>query len=271
MKLSFKIQTIIITITVFATDLIFSTPAFAQTADQLYSLGIAENVTIVGDNLEGGMVVTYKDGQFALSSEEYDPYVYGVISDTPAIEFIYENIERDTLAVVSRGSTPMKVTAQNGAINIGDRLTSSNKPGIAMLANKSGLTLGVAQEAFDSSNPDEVGVIIVTLDIKFTLSRSITEKQKVNSKLLDVVNLSSIAALEDPQEVLKYVLAAFILVGSVAFSFLVFGRSAQNSILALGRNPLASKAISLGMVLNIAMSLFIIISGVLTSWFVINL
>jgi hypothetical protein len=246
-------------------------PVFSQTADQLYSLGIAENITVAGDNLEGGQIVTYKDGQYALSSEEYDPYVYGVISTTPAIEFVYEGIERQTVAVVTKGSTPIKVSAQNGAINIGDRVTTSNKPGVAMLANKSGLTLGVAQEAFDANNPDEVGEIIVTLDIKFTLSRSLTDQQKVNNKLLDVVNLSTIAALEDPKEVLKYVLAAFILVGSVAFSFLVFGRSAQNSILALGRNPLASKAISLGMVLNIAMSLFIIVSGVITAWFVIKL
>ena len=247
------------------------TPVFSQTADDLYSLGVAENITVVGDDLQGGIIVTYLDGQYTPSTEEFDPYIYGVISDTPAIEFIYEEIDRETVPVVTKGSTPVRVSAQNGAINIGDRLTSSTTPGVAMLANKSGLTLGVAQEAYDPANPEEIGEIIVTLDIKFTLSRSLTEQQQVGGKLLDVVNLSTIAALEEPQEVLKYVLAAFILIGSVAFSFLVFGRSAQNSILALGRNPLASKAISLGMVLNIAMSLFIIISGIITAWFVINL
>ncbi|MEN8253659.1 MAG: hypothetical protein ABFQ62_04780 [Patescibacteria group bacterium] len=269
MKSNFKI--LVVFAIVFSLYFSLNTRVFSQTADDLYSLGIAENITVAGDNLEGGMIVTYVDGQYALATEEFDPYTFGVISNTPAVEFIYEDIERETVPVVTKGSTPVKVTAQNGAISIGDRITTSTNPGVAMLANKSGLTLGVSQEDFNPENPEEIGEIIVTLDIKFTLSRSLTEKQQVNNKLLDVVNLSTIAALEEPQEVLKYVLAAFILVGSVAFSFLVFGRSAQNSILALGRNPLASKAISLGMVLNIAMSLFIIISGILTSWFVINL
>lgn len=269
MKLLFRVGIVVVVFTLAFIQV--DNLVLAQTAEDLYSLGVAENLTITGDNLESGQIVTYLDGQYRLSTEEYDPYAFGVISAVPAIEFVYEGIERQTLPVVSRGSAPVKVTASNGPIAIGDRITTSTTPGVGMLANKSGLTIGVAQEAYDPANPQEIGEIIVTVDIKFALSRSLTDQQRVSGKLLDVVNLSTIAALEDPQEVLKYVLAAFILIGSVTFSFLVFGRSAQNSILALGRNPLASKAISLGMVLNIAMSLFIIISGIVTSWFVINL
>lgn len=243
----------------------------AQTAQDLYSLGIAENIAVQGENLEGGKIVTYEDGIYTLSEIEYDPYAFGVISELPAVEFLHEGSEEQTVAVVRTGNTPVQVSGVNGSINVGDRLTSSTNPGIAMLADKSGLSIGVAQEAYDPDNPEDVGTIVATIDIKFTLAREITDSQKVQSKLLDVVNLSTIAALEDPQEVLRYVLASFILVGSVAFSFLVFGRSAQNSILALGRNPLASKAISLGMILNIALSVFIIASGVATAWFVIRL
>ena len=243
----------------------------AQTTDDLYSLGIAESISFPEASASAGKIVTYKDNQYALTSTEYDPYTFGVISGNPAIEFVFEETDSQDLPVVSRGSSIVQVTTQNGAISVGDRITSSNNPGIGMLADKSGLTIGIAQEAWDSSDPTEIGEIVVDLDIKFALARSLTDQKKVQSKLLDVVNLSAIAALEDPQEVLRYVLSAFILVGSIAFSFLVFGRSAQNSILALGRNPLASRAISVGMILNIAMALFIIISGVITSWFVIKL
>jgi hypothetical protein len=172
--------------------------------------------------------------------------------------------------VLTSGTLPVRVSAANGPISVGDRLTSSDIAGVAMLADKSGISVGIAQESFAPADINQEGVIIASLDIKFTLPRTLTDQQKVQNKLLDTVNLSTIAALEDPKEAFRFVLAGVILLGSVAFSFLTFGRSAQNGILALGRNPLASKAISLGLVLNILLSVVIIGSGVATAWFVIT-
>ena len=245
----------------------------AQTADDIFSLGIAENIEVVGDDLPDGSIVSLTDGQYQLSTTEYDSDAHGVINQTPAVEFSYSDntLLVNTVPVITKGTVSIRVTAAGGPINVGDRLTTSEVPGVAMLANKSGYTVAVAQEPFNPGTPDEVGEVIATLDIRYTLSGSTKETAKVQAQLRDVFNLSAIAALEDPSDVLKYVLAAFILVGSIAFSYLAFGRSAQNSILALGRNPLASRAISLGMLLNIMMSIIVIISGVATSWFVINL
>lgn len=243
---------------------------FAQSSNDLTALGIAQRVVIPGDPIPSGSLITYRDGQYKLTTEAYDPFMFGVVNSTPAIEFTYDTADETYVPLLTAGTMPVRVTAKNGPINVGDRLTSSDVPGVAMVADKSGISVGVAQEAFAPSDPNQEGMIITTLDIKFTLPRAITDQQKVQSKLLDAVNLSTIAALEDPVEAFRFVLAGVILLGSVAFAFLTFGRSAQNGILALGRNPLASKAISLGLVLNILLSIVIIGSGVATAWFVIT-
>lgn len=238
----------------------------------LVSLGVAQSIDLQGTDISDGMVVTFKENKYAVSTTAYDPYIAGILVKQPALGFYYsEDAEKTGNSMLTSGTTRILVTAKNGPIAVGDRLTSSDIAGTAMVANKSGITLGIAQEAFSPANPDDTGLIVCTIDIKFALSRELTDKQKVGSKLLDVANLSTLAALENPQDVLKYVLAAVILIGSITFSFLTFGRAAQNSILALGRNPLASKAISIGMVLNISLAIIVVIGGVLTAWFVINL
>jgi len=245
----------------------------AQTTDNFSSLGIAVNIEVVGENLESGNVITHTEGQYRLTAVAYDPNTYGVINLAPAVEFTYTNETtlENTVPVITKGTLPVKVTALNGSISVGDRLATSSVEGIAMLSNKSGFTIGIAQEAFDPANPEETGEILTTLDIRYTVSGDISDTSKVQNMLKNVFNLSAIAAFEEPTVVLKYVLAAFILIGSMAFSFLAFGRSAQNSILALGRNPLASRAISIGMVLNVMISIVVVIGGVATAWFVINL
>lgn len=244
--------------------------SYAQTTSDLNSLGVAQRITLGETDIPSGSIITYSDGQYRISTVAYDPFVFGVMSENPAIEFTYDTEDDTSVPVLTTGTLPLRVTAKNGPISVGDRLTSSDDPGVAMVADKSGITVGIAQEPYAPSDPNQEGTIIVTLDIKYTLPRSLTDQQKVQSKLLDVANLSAIAALEDPKEAFRFMLAGVILLGSVAFSFLTFGRSAQNGIMALGRNPLASRAISLGLVLNILLSIVIIGSGVATSWFVIT-
>ena len=246
-------------------------PTLAQTATDLNALGVAQRITIPGDPILPGSIITYIDGQYRVTSEPFDPYIFGVVSERPAIEFTYDSPDVTSVPVLTTGTLPVRVTAKNGPISVGDRLTSSDTPGVAMLADKSGISVGVAQEPFAPADINQEGSIIITLDIKFTLPRSITDQQRVKNNLLDAVNLSTIAALEDPIEAFRFVLAGVILLGSVAFSFLTFGRSAQNGILALGRNPLASRAISLGLILNIVLSVVIIGSGVVTAWIIITI
>ncbi len=53
-----------------------------------------------------------------------------------------------TRPIALAGRVPVKVDASYGAIKAGDRLTSSNTPGYAMVQTQSGPTIGIALEDF---------------------------------------------------------------------------------------------------------------------------
>ncbi|MCL5435283.1 MAG: site-specific integrase [Patescibacteria group bacterium] len=55
------------------------------------------------------------------------------------------------------GQTPVVVSNINGDIHTGDKLTSSNIPGVAMKATQPGFIVGTALEAFTCSNSNEPG------------------------------------------------------------------------------------------------------------------
>jgi F0F1-type ATP synthase membrane subunit c/vacuolar-type H+-ATPase subunit K len=61
--------------------------------------------------------------------------------------------------------------------------------------------------------------------------------------------------------VFKYFIAALIVFASFFFGFYIFGRVAGKGVEALGRNPLASKMIEMGIVMNVVITVVIILSG----------
>ncbi|HRN96392.1 MAG TPA: hypothetical protein PLD54_03025, partial [Candidatus Levybacteria bacterium] len=76
---------------------------------------------------------------------------------------------------------------------------------------------------------------------------------------------------EEPTTVFKYFLAGLIMVLAFVIGFFSFGRIANTGIEALGRNPLASRMIQLGIMLNVLITVAIIASGLVMAYFVIRL
>jgi hypothetical protein len=253
----------------FLFSLFFPSKVLAQTLTE--SLGIAHHISIEGrdeNSLEDGMIVSYREEQYSLSNEAYDKGLFGVVSKTPAFEFDLGDSEQ-TIPVLKTGSAPVMVTASNGAIKKGSLITSSSQDGVGMLANKTGFTLGIAQEEFNPEDPNQVGTVLVTIDIKFSFNEDSPDSEKIGRRLLDVVSLSAIAAIEEPIVAFRYIVAAVILIGSIVFGLLSFGRVAQKGIDALGRNPLASQAIHFGILLNVFVSITIVAAGVMLSYLII--
>jgi len=121
-------------------------------------------------NVEAGDVVEISsDGRAKKSDRSYSTTVIGVISTHPAIIFPGGNegdekkANRQPLALT--GIVPVKVSTENGNIQAGDLLTSSNTPGHAMRCGDNekcgGAIIGKALEPFEGNT----GVIkmIVTL------------------------------------------------------------------------------------------------------------
>ena len=104
--------------------------------------------------------VTTADGnsipKLTKSSAAYQPGLIGVISDeTQAGDFnsIGHNVSDadNPLPLALSGRVRIKVTNANGDIHVGDKLTSSNIPGVAMKATTEGPTIAIAMGDYTSA------------------------------------------------------------------------------------------------------------------------
>ncbi len=129
---------------------VYATNTSLQAAD------LAENY-ISSQPLEPGDVVVKADDDNNLSvvksSDANQQQLLGVISTKPGVTLNSE-AKPDTLhpyvyPLGLSGRVPVKVSTENGPIVVGDVLTSSSIPGIAMKAKKAGTVLGKALEPFN--------------------------------------------------------------------------------------------------------------------------
>ena len=99
------------------------------------------------------------------SSQPYQSSMIGIVSN-PAEAGDFNSIgynikgEDNPKPVALSGRVKVKVSLENGPIQIGDYVTSSSIPGVAMKATKAGVTIGKALESFgfeNTTNPDLIG------------------------------------------------------------------------------------------------------------------
>ncbi|MBI2625015.1 MAG: hypothetical protein HYW70_01645, partial [Candidatus Nealsonbacteria bacterium] len=117
---------------------------------------IAESYPTMDPYLSPGEIVStdsLNPGYLVRSSKPYQSDLVGVISSQPG--FLLSDKTDSGAAKVSvalAGRVPVKVTTDNGPIQIGDYLTSaSSTPGAAMKATRAGRVIGIALESFDSA------------------------------------------------------------------------------------------------------------------------
>ncbi len=264
---------------VFLLDFLLPTAQLAHAQESESNFGIAYPVTIQileGQQIDDGMLISHKNGQYQLSNEAYDRSIIGAVSLFPTIEFIGTATPSATTVegktpIISSGTSSILVSGENGPIRIGDLIAASTTPGVGMKAIKSGFTLGIAQENYDGNTTQDRGLIKVRIGKDFTFAQDTPDSETISDRLRDVVSLSAIAAIDDPKEVLKYVIAGTILITSVVIAFVSFSRTSQKGIEALGRNPLAKSSIMTGIFVNILISIIIISAGITGSYFVVTL
>ncbi len=228
------------------------------------SLSVATYVPITGSNISTGKLVSATDSGYKLSTRAYDPLVIGVVTDAPAVAIVIP--QKDSYPVASAGNTYVLVSASNGKIKKGDLITTSTIPGVGMKATHSGFVIGTALTDFAPNNVNDVIQLPVSISIHYFTSRV-----TVTNSIFDVLTLSATATYEEPTKVLKYFIAALIIVLSFLFGFWFFGQTANRGIEAIGRNPLAGKIIQMGIILNVAITIAIIAAGVIMAFFVIRL
>ncbi|MFH1561661.1 MAG: hypothetical protein ABID04_03745 [Patescibacteria group bacterium] len=240
----------------------FPTPVLAEQV----SSGIASSVSINGDGIKDGAIVSSLSGSYVLSSSAYDPTIYGVVAEKPAVSF--EASASGSYPVISTGKVYVQVSVINGKISKGDSITSSPIRGVGQRGDGDGYILGTALEEYQENNPQVIGLILVAVNPKY--NTAVTGSGRGVNLFKNIKSAASSPFLS-PLTSLRYLLA--VVVTAVAFggSFWYFGRFGKTGIEALGRNPLASKTIALGIIFNLLLTIAIMFSGLFLAYLVLVL
>lgn len=127
---------------------------------------LAEFYTTNDVTLEEGDVVEYDNNLqtgVKKTTSSYNNHILGIVSTLPALAIGDVNKEGvGAKPVALSGRVPVKVNTENGPIKVGDLLTSSSTPGVAMKAIKSGSIIGQAMQSFDGQGVGKVLVFVKT-------------------------------------------------------------------------------------------------------------
>jgi F0F1-type ATP synthase membrane subunit c/vacuolar-type H+-ATPase subunit K len=86
-----------------------------------------------------------------------------------------------------------------------------------------------------------------------------------------LIKLAVLPTKDSPSPIFKYIVAAFVVLGSFVLGFLSFGRTAAKGVEALGRNPSASKIIHLGIIFNVGIVVVIVLAGLTVAFMILRL
>lgn len=217
---------------------------------------VAVSIKLEDPNAVPGSVVSYIDGEYVLTSQEYDNLMYGVLVEDPNLSLVDLDIPNSKL-LVSSGEAPVLASNANGDIKKGDYLTSSSTPGIAMKADKTGQILGLALEDLVLLDGQSSGKVNTLLDVK----AAFVGNTSVRTNLLQTLRSGISSPFLTPIDSLRYTLSAIIVGATFLLGFASFGRTSGNSLHALGRNPLASKEIRTALLFNFVLTFIVMAIG----------
>ena len=228
-------------------------PVYAQKSASIATYHKIEHANVI----DGYIVAAIKD-EFVITNEAYQPNIIGIVNKQAAIEIRLSN-DPDSYPVSTNGQTYVLVSLANGDIKKGDYITSSPIEGVGMKATVPGPIIGVALE--DASNPDESTISKILINIQ----------KDYNVEPYFAFGSTSMNPLFGQGfEFIKYLLGAIVLIISLLFSFLYFGKLSMKGVEALGRNPLAARRIQAGIILNVIMAISICLIGLVTAMYIIR-
>jgi len=218
------------------------------------SVGTSISIPIVNSDVKDGNIITSTPNGYELTTIAYDSNIYGVYTEFPSI--FLENMDDPlTKPVIASGKANILVSSINGDIKENDLITSSAIPGVGQKATRNGMILGTALQDYSNSDQEATGKILVAVNPHF--NAAFTDSKTNIWETLRSADPSALTQLTS----LRYLLAAGIVLISLAIGFIYFGRVTSRGVEALGRNPLASRTIQLNLFLNLIMMIVIILVG----------
>lgn len=251
-----------------------ATPAYAQLGNIGYTFDIADSEAVAGD-----IVISTEDGKIIRSTEAFDSRLFGIVQDELQSIVVFKPKGSTGKPISRSGVVEVNVTTLNGPIKPGDYITSSSAPGKGQKATISGYIVGLSMgslsetEGADLQVNDKsvkVGKIPVAIQIEFADINT----PRSAARLLGYFNSSLFKNIQDPEKfanVIKFMVAGAIAIGSFLLGFFTFARSIPKGVEAVGRNPLAKGAIQFSMILNIIFTIAITAVGIVASVLIIRL
>lgn len=254
----------IVTAALFAAILIFDISIFNSVVHaQNNSSGFAVTIPVSGNGVIDGAMVCSTDVGYSLCERSYNPNMYGVVTTSPSIYF--DNSQAGSYPVVSNGKAYVLVQGGSDPIKVGDYITSSDALGIGQKAQKSGYVLGTALEDYLETDPQKTKKILVSISVKPAILT-----QQAGTNLIEMIKEGIDGAFLSPLSALRYVVSGVIVIATVLFGLMHFGKIAKSGVEALGRNPLAGRMIQFGILLNVLMTIVIMISGLAIGFLILK-
>ncbi len=255
---------------------IFPSLALAQveSVDFTYVYKVPDKEAVDGD-----IVSWTTDKGLQRSSYPYDLRVFGAIQTTPLMT--YKSVDNEGQPIARAGTALVNVTTLAGPIKVGDYVTTSEIPGKGQKATASGYVIGIALTSLDqnegtsldyqkkitgSKQPAPVEKIRsgkITVAMKIEYAELTTARTAL--RLLDSFNASLFTNIQNPDQFVKifrYITAIVVVLISFSVGFLTFSRSIPKGIEAIGRNPLAQKAVMFSIIMNIFFTLVTALAGI---------
>ena len=244
--------------------LFLSPTATAQTASNTAEIGVgvAQLIQVKDANVQEGDIISFNTKGYTLSSKPYDAGVIGVIVNTPAVS-LEDKVAKEDQYIITTGTTLVRVTAANGKIKKGALIATSSTKGVGQLTRQEGYIIGNALESFDGPG---IGKIPVSLHFGFN-----TSAVTLRTNLLNNFNLALTSPFQSPVNALRYFMAGIVAIIALGAGLAFFGRVTSRGIEALGRNPLATTAIIISIVINLVLALGILGIGLAIAYFVLIL
>ncbi len=230
---------------------------------QFVSSGMAVTLEIQDQNVPDGSILCSNSEGIRLCTNEYDSDLYGVYVENPSVVVGNSNLINGK-PVINSGKAYVRVRNINGNIKKGNFVTSSKVPGVGELADKSGNVLGVALEDYVQSDKTVEGKILIAIGIRQTII-----SKTIKGNLVETLREGFLAPTLSPLASLRYLLAIMIAVVAFALGFVYFGRVAKGGVDALGRNPLAQKAIQFTVIINLLLTVFIMAGGLILAYIIL--
>ncbi len=225
---------------------------------------IAKTYTVQGESISGDLVSFDRASRaFTLARVVGDPNLFGVVVSDP---FVLLRTMASGTPVMNTGEASVNVTTINGAIAAGDYVTSSTIPGKGEKSTRAGDTvIGIALETFPSPSASveirEDGPVY-SGTIKVLLSVGPRPSNTGGTLGAPGIPGRSVTGLNTPiANILKYLLATLVVVGSIYVAFRNFGTNLRDSIVSVGRNPLAKPAIQSMVVINTVLVIVVTAAG----------